>query len=95
MKKIKTTRVLAMKINFDTLEGFFFFSCSEVYGTVDLLLSLFVCLFILFQMAVGYDSPNMLPRDKVKNGFMVSLFTMPLDITSFCHLLNTKLVAQT
>lgn len=54
-----------------------------------------VCLFILFQMAVGYDSSNMFPRDKVKNGFMVSLFTLPLDITSFCHLLNTKLGAQT
>lgn len=54
-----------------------------------------VCLFILFQMAVGYDSSNMFPRDKVKNGFMVSLFTVPLDITSFCRLLNTKLGAQT
>lgn len=29
-----------------------------------------VCLFYLFQMALGYDSSNMFARNKVKNGFM-------------------------
>lgn len=59
------------------------------------LLQRLVCLFVLFQMAVGNDSSSMFPKDKVKNGFMVSVFTVPLDITSFCRLLNTNLGAGT